>query len=406
MILNDNDDFIRYRRPQQIISLIRTEIFATLSHETDAIAKAKHLDKLEKLIEQFRINLCGNFHRQPWKENQNDFRLEREFISQNMLGYFIFNLDRFERPIIAENYVKIFVHIITKYAYGTRRPYLEKLENKSPLLLKRLLYFLATDPDNSIFAAKMLCCCCRQLKALALKLIDFQTSDSTSSPSSSSTTTTATTMFTSSSMPVYIRLLQSLINNNDFNHTVQIVKVFNELLLTNVEVSIYATNRDLHSLIETFNQIFSSDKANYYVRLSMIKLFGQLIQNRHLQKLIQTYTISLDNFNLIYELMKKADKENRNVEFTKLFEIIRLFIMNPVNVEENNSMKKVFIDEYNLLTKFIGKAQSIRSYTDIALFTPEYSDVMDKLNRIRNPDNPPDKTFRSEMSVKSLGSCL
>nr|XP_027203482.1 uncharacterized protein LOC113797326 [Dermatophagoides pteronyssinus] len=314
MILNDNDDFIRYRRPQQIISLIRTEIFATLSHETDAIAKAKHLDKLEKLIEQFRINLCGNFHRQPWKENQNDFRLEREFISQNMLGYFIFNLDRFERPIIAENYVKIFVHIITKYAYGTRRPYLEKLENKSPLLLKRLLYFLATDPDNSIFAAKI--------------------------------------------------------------------------------------------LIETFNQIFSSDKANYYVRLSMIKLFGQLIQNRHLQKLIQTYTISLDNFNLIYELMKKADKENRNVEFTKLFEIIRLFIMNPVNVEENNSMKKVFIDEYNLLTKFIGKAQSIRSYTDIALFTPEYSDVMDKLNRIRNPDIPPDKTFRSEMSVKSLGSCL
>ncbi|OTF70703.1 hypothetical protein BLA29_003949 [Euroglyphus maynei] len=311
MIFNENNDFIRYRRPQQIISLIRNEIFVTLSHETEMISKAKHLDKLEKLIEQFRINLCGNFYRQPWKENRNDFQLEREFISQHMLGYFIFNMDRFERRIIAENYVKIFVHIITKYAYGTRRPFLEKLENKSPLLLKRLLHFLATDPDNSIFAAKI--------------------------------------------------------------------------------------------LIETFNKIFSNDKVNYYVRLSMIKLFGQLIQNRYLQKLIQTYTISLDNFHLIYGLMKNAEKQNRDIEFTKLFEIIRLFIMNPVNTETNNPMRKVFIDEYNLLTKFIGKAQRIRSYTDIALFTPEYSDVMDRLNRISNPDlKQEEETFGSELSLSSL----
>lgn len=397
MIFNENNDFIHYRRPQQIVSLIRTEIFATLSSENKTIAKAKHLDKLKKLIEQFRINLCGNFYCQPWKEHRNDFRLEREFISQHMLGYFIYNMDRFERKKIAENYVKIFVHIITKYAYGTRRPFLEKLENKSPLLLKRLLHFLATDPDNSIFAAKMLCCCCRQLKTLALKLIDFYSSDSI----------TATTMSTSSLMPVYIQLLKSLINNNDFNHTVQIVKVLNELLLTNIEVSIYAFNRDLYVLIEVFNEIFASDKANYFVRLSMLKLFGQLIQNRHLQKLIQTYTISLNNFKLIYGLMNKAEKENRNVEFTKLFEIIRLFIMNPMNTEENTTMKQMFIDEYNLLIKFIGKAQRIRSYTDIVLFTPEYSDVMDRLNKICNPNSVTrEETFGSELSIKSLSSLI
>lgn len=365
-----SDYFKNCQKPEQMVSLVRRAVFVTLKHlnGNNVMTKRSHLENLEKLIGHFRIYFCGNFYHNPLiKENHTDYRLEREFIRQHMFGYFIFNMDKFNKNI-SHNYVDIFQHIMNNYAYGTRRPLVDILENKGRILLRQLLHILATDADNSYCAAKLLCCCCQQ-KVLALKLIDLHDNDESG---------------VNTSVPIYISLLQQFAvnKNKDYNHLINILKVLNALLLNDLEVANYALQRDVHILIETFNDIFNTVQ-NYFIRISGIELFVNLIQNRTLQILINKYTISIDNFKLIYSLTLKTQADNFDYEFVQLFEILRLFIMNPVN-KDNKEFKEIFTNDYMTLHNTIERAQKIRSYADIVLFTPEYNDVIDCLAIITN----------------------
>lgn len=358
------------QKPEQMVSLVRRAVFVTLKHlnGNNVMAKRLHLENLEKLIDHFRIYFCGNFYHNPLiKENPTDFRLEREFIGQHMFGYFIFNMDKFNKNI-CHNYVDIFQHIMNNYAYGTRRPLVDRLENKGRILLRQLLHILATNADNSYCAAKLLCCCCQQ-KVLALKLIDLHDNDESG---------------VNTSVPIYISLLQQFASDKtrDYNHLINILKVLNSLLLTDFEVANCALQRDAYVLMETFNNMFNTAQ-NYFIRISGINLFVQLIQNRTFQILINKYTISIDNFHLIYSLILKAQSDNFDYEFVRLFEILRLFIMNPLN-KDNEQFKKIFTSDYMTLLNTIERAQKIRSYADIVLFTPEYNDVIDCLAIIAN----------------------
>lgn len=346
-------------QPKKIVSLIRNQLFEVLNSHDDAnsLHNFEMQIQLVNSIEKFCVFLCGNFYLESTKDNFEDFQLEREFISQEVLGYFIANLEKLDQRA-CKYFLQIFTHLLCRYAYRTKRPLLEILEYKGQLLLERLCLFLNDYPEASYYASEMLCLCC-DYKELAQKLIDlvFHSNDD------------------SEPIPFYIKLLHSIESSNNFHHLNQIFKFLRALLLKHIRIANYAFSRDRQLLITIFNRLISIQN-NYYAKIRSLELFGLLLQNRYLQKLVHTYTTDFGNFKLIYELAKSAS--DRKSELVQLFGILRLFILNQSN-HSNEKFKEFTSDQYMSLYKLINKVQELRSYTNLVLFTPEYMDVHESL---------------------------
>lgn len=333
--------------------------------------------ELNLTVEKFCISLCGNFYSEPIKDNFEDFKLEREFIEQNVLGYFLINLDRLS-PFTCKHVTQIFHHIINRYAYRTKRPLVEALEYKGQLVLERMMDFLYTNATLSYYVAEMLCNCCRD-KVLARKLIDLLRVDEDGN-----------------AYPFYQKILLLIETNVNILHLSQLFKFCRALLLTDEQVANYVFTRDLQGVVEIFNRLCML--SNYYVRIRSIELFGQLVQNRYLQTLIHSYTENVANLGMFYNLAKEALKEQRHHEVFRIIEIIRLFLLNPANVKDGK-FTEFASSEYVMLNKIIESVQKNRSYTDIVLFSPEYVDVLDALDKLAGK-NPEPKGHKGSMDFR------
>lgn len=354
--------FLNEQNAVIIVGALKKQLLRTLACQEREEVQSHHqqLLTLESLLEHVRNFMCGNFYHEAAKEIFDNFQLERELVEQEVLGLLIANLDRLSVRI-SRHLEQVFHHIISKYAYQTRRPLVEKLEG-NPFLLRRLCRFLFHRSDTvSTVACEMLVACCEHM-SLARKLVDLP------NPVDQS----GTSIFYLS----LLHLVPSTTNPCQLAHT---FKFLGAIFLSHHEVANYAFTRDLKPLIGAFNEIFSG-KCHYYARFKCLCLFGQLIQNRKLHTFINVYTTDVDNLKLFYEwaLSKNASPEFKE-EFIKIFEIFRLFFLNTAN-QKNGEMKKFVESNHIEVTRIIDRAEKVRSYSDLALMYPEYNDVREQVD--------------------------
>ena len=361
---NSTDLVFIGHNPVKIVATLKNQLLLTLKEDrTNVLTHQKHQQLLEQLIEQIRNFMCGNFFTKPAKDIFDNFQLERELVEQDVLGYFIVNLDRLSEHV-SRHLIEIFVHIITNYAYQTRRPLAEALVDYD-YLLSELCRFVCHPSDTaSIVSTQMLTACCEHF-SLARKLVNLSIGE----------------INRTSGIVFYIQLLQQIPGIINFNQLAQIFKFLRALLLINDEVTIYAFNRDMHQLIKAFNVILGGH-CHQYARFKCLFLFGDLIQNRKLQTFINAYTTNSENLMLFYDwAMKKLHSIDCKQEFIKIFEVFRLFYLNPNNIN-NNEFKKFAMDNYLMITSIVDNAERMRSYSDLALMYPEYNDVRKSLDQM------------------------
>ncbi|KAF7490334.1 hypothetical protein SSS_00469 [Sarcoptes scabiei] len=396
------------RRSVDRSKIVNTTIENNLNEidENDAIdLERDHRYRIEMnlsyLLDLLRIYLCGNFYygslREVQNEEENRFVLEREILDKNLYGYFIFNLEQFDRKIL-QNFSIISNHLMMKYSYRTRKPLIERLRTKDSILIERLFYLLLHRPDVAYFVSKILTTIIKQ-KSLAFKLIDMNLASFDDAYNQNQFDADNQRSRFNYNEPIYLDLLRALPRINDFNHLVQLLKIIEKIFLIHIELANYVFNRDLYELIEIFNNLIQS--KCYYLRLLSLRLFGKLLQNRSLQKLIQFYTKNLTYFELIFTRINDADRFNRREEFATIFEILRLFLLNPL-ADSNLEMKQFLQANYMQLHRIILKAQQIRSYTDLALFQPEYQDVIHRLNKLTDQINSSDGVNDQDDDLETL----
>lgn len=348
-----------------LISSLKKQLMQTINtaEGDDVIAHRLNEDKLEEMWEKVVNFMCGNFFTEPAKDIFENFQLERELVEQDVLGFFIVNLNCMTVNV-SRNLIRAFNHILSQYVYQTRQPLLEILE-KNDYLLERLCRFLRhqetpTNSAASTVAADMLSSLCKHSMSLARKLVDMV------DPEDSTSTST-----------FYLRLLKSLPANTDPAQVTDQFKFLESLLLSHDDVANYAFTRDLNALIGAFNQILSS-KCHFFIRYQGLVFFGNLIQNRKLQTLLRMYTGNLDNFKLffqwIYDSQAASHGSNNKNEIIKTFEIFRLFFLNKAN-QTNEGFKKFINDNCLTVVTIIDRAEKVRSYSDVALMYSEYEDI-------------------------------
>lgn len=365
-----------------LISGLKKQLMQTINTAdgNDVLAHRANEDKLEKMWEKVVIFMCGNFFTEPAKDIFENFQLERELVEQDVLGFFIVNLDRMTVNV-SRNLVRAFHHILSQYVYQTRQPLLEMLE-KNDYLIERLSRFLnhhelSSSSAASTVAADMLASLCKHSISLARKLVDM--------PDPEDSTSTST---------FYLRLLKSLPANTDPGQLADQFKFLESLLLSHDDVANYAFTRDLNALTDAFNEILSS-KCHFFVRYQGLVLFGNLIQNRKLKTLLRVYTGSLANFKLFYQWTYDSQAagsrgSNNKIEIIKTFEIFRLFFLNNANTT-NEEFKKFVNDNCLTVETIIDRAEKVRSYSDVALMYSEYEDIRAIINAMTGKTKPKPK---------------
>lgn len=369
--------------PVVIVTALKNELIQSVTR-TNLAARQEHEKKLEELFEHFRNLMCGNFFIDSAKDVFDKFQLERELVEQGVLRYFIADLDRLSEHVCCV-LISVFDHVITSYVYQTRYPLVAALETDT-FLLSKLCAFVSHSSDTaSTASAEILVACCVHL-SLARKIVTLAPEDE------------------SSTTPLYIQLLGSVETSVNLSQICQVFKFLRALLLTHDEVAIHAFSASLSQLIDTFNKLLTG-QCHYLARLKCLFLFGDLVQSRHLQPLVGAYTTSLDNLKIFYHWAKETNAPQRRQEFVKVFEILRLFFLNPAS-ESNNELKNFVAENWLSVTTIIDQAEQVRSYTHDILKYPEYNDVRERVNKMANKEPSTTKSRRRLRSTESTDSIL
>lgn len=337
-----------------------------LTRPEEAFNRFRALHDFEALISGLLEHLVGDFYYEPTKHK---FEYERELLESDFLELAITHLAHLPGHL-ASLISRLFTHIWLRYVYRNRAPLLDHLASRGDRMLAHLLECLLNSSTAAPEASQILVLCLDS-PVLARKIADLSVSDRPQSHL------------------LYLAIIKQTPEVHDFPTLVAIFDFLSAFLLKHRTIQEYLFSRDNRNLEEHLTALLSDclvKRSNEWLRITVLELFGDLIQNRSLlSHFVRPFTSKLSNFELFFNaLIRWKEGENLQEEFVKLFEIFRLFFLNPDNETkgEAKEMKEFIKANFMKIKGLIDKAREIRSNVDVKSRKYEYRLVCERFYKL------------------------